>query len=103
MGITVKTVLAIMFQHPHQSLDKALSDRNGVFKGQDLYGVIDLLKSVFVKDQLYIVTIFLGLSVGSKLGADQFLDWSTLGILALGMVAFAIGTASGVLMGKLLT
>ncbi len=48
------------------------------------------------------MTIFLGLSVGSKLGADQFLRSSTLGILLLGIVAFAIGTASGVLMGKLL-
>ena len=48
------------------------------------------------------MTIFLGLAVGSKLGADQFLNASTLGILLLGIVAFAIGTASGVLMGKLM-
>jgi oxaloacetate decarboxylase beta subunit len=49
-----------------------------------------------------LVTIFLGLAVGSKLGADEFLAVSTLGILVLGMVAFAIGTASGLLMGKLM-
>ena len=47
-----------------------------------------------------IVTIFLGLAVGSKLQADEFLAWSTLSILLLGIVAFAIGTATGVLMGK---
>ena len=49
-----------------------------------------------------IATIFLGLSVGSKLIADEFLVGETLGILALGVVAFAIGTATGVLMAKLM-
>jgi oxaloacetate decarboxylase beta subunit len=48
------------------------------------------------------VTIFLGLSVGSKLSAEQFLSAETVGILLLGVVAFAIGTASGVLMAKLM-
>lgn len=47
-------------------------------------------------------TIFLGLSVGSKLVAEEFLVGETLGILALGMVAFAIGTATGILMAKLM-
>ena len=49
-----------------------------------------------------VVTIFLGLGVGSKLQADKFLNLETLGILALGAVAFSIGTAAGVLMAKLL-
>jgi sodium ion-translocating decarboxylase beta subunit len=49
---------------------------------------------------LKIVTIFLGLAVGSKLSADKFLTVETLGILGLGAVAFCIGTAAGVLMGK---
>ncbi|HBM83632.1 MAG TPA: oxaloacetate decarboxylase subunit beta, partial [Halieaceae bacterium] len=49
-----------------------------------------------------ITTIFLGLSVGSKLVADKFLDIETLGIMLLGVVAFAIGTASGVLIAKLM-
>ena len=49
-----------------------------------------------------IVTIFLGLSVGSKLAAEKFLVANTLGILALGLIAFAIGTAGGVLMAKLM-
>ena len=49
-----------------------------------------------------IVTIMLGLGVGSKLQAEIFLTMQTLGILVLGMFAFAIGTASGVLMAKLM-
>ena len=49
-----------------------------------------------------IVTIFLGLSVGSKMEASKFLNLNTLGILALGMVAFALGTAAGVLIAKLM-
>lgn len=48
------------------------------------------------------MTIFLGLGVGSKLSADAFLNVETLGILALGAVAFSIGTASGVLMAKVM-
>ena len=65
-------------------------------------GVVDRLSDTTQNALINIVTIFLGLSVGSKLSAEQFLVPSTLGILLLGMVAFAIGTASGVLMGKLL-
>ena len=44
----------------------------------------------------------LGLAVGSKLSADKFLTFETLGILALGAIAFSIGTAAGVLMAKLM-
>jgi sodium ion-translocating decarboxylase beta subunit len=65
-------------------------------------GVVDRLSNTTQNSLINIVTIFLGLAVGSKLSAEQFLVPSTLGILLLGMVAFAIGTASGVLMGKLL-
>jgi len=65
-------------------------------------GVVDRLSDTTQNSLINIVTIFLGLAVGSKLSAEQFLVPSTLGILLLGMVAFAIGTASGVLMGKLL-
>ena len=65
-------------------------------------GVVDRLSNTTQNALINIVTIFLGLAVGSKLGAEQFLAMSTLGILSLGMVAFAIGTASGVLMGKLM-
>ena len=65
-------------------------------------GVVDRLSNTTQNALINIVTIFLGLAVGSKLSAEQFLVPSTLGILLLGMVAFAIGTACGVLMGKLL-
>ena len=65
-------------------------------------GVVDRLSETTQNSLINTVTIFLGLAVGSKLSAEQFLVPSTLGILALGMVAFAIGTASGVLMGKLM-
>ena len=65
-------------------------------------GVVDRLSDTTQNALINIVTIFLGLAVGSKLSADQFLVMSTLGILLLGMVAFAIGTASGLIMGKLL-
>ncbi len=65
-------------------------------------GVVDRLSDTTQNALINIVTIFLGLAVGSKLSAEQFLAPSTLGILLLGIVAFVIGTASGVLMGKLM-
>jgi sodium ion-translocating decarboxylase beta subunit len=65
-------------------------------------GVVNRLSDTMQNALINIVTIFLGLAVGSKLSADQFLVPSTLGILLLGVAAFAIGTASGVLMGKLM-
>ncbi|MBO6702778.1 MAG: sodium ion-translocating decarboxylase subunit beta [Pseudomonadales bacterium] len=65
-------------------------------------GVVDRLSSTVQNALINITTIFLGLAVGSKLKADQFLVAETIGILSLGMVAFAIGTATGVLMAKLM-
>ncbi|MDD1791829.1 sodium ion-translocating decarboxylase subunit beta [Enterovibrio makurazakiensis] len=65
-------------------------------------GVVDRLSNTAQNELINIVTIFLGLSVGSKLQAEQFLHIETLGILVLGAVAFSIGTAAGVLMAKLL-
>lgn len=65
-------------------------------------GVVDRLSDTAQNALINITTIFLGLSVGSKLAADKFLDPKTLGILALGIVAFGIGTAAGVLMAKLM-
>ncbi|WP_339339259.1 sodium ion-translocating decarboxylase subunit beta [uncultured Oceanicoccus sp.] len=65
-------------------------------------GVVDRLSDTTQNALINITTIFLGLSVGSKLSADKFLDLNTLGILLLGMVAFGIGTACGVLMAKLM-
>ncbi|MFT6131954.1 MAG: oxaloacetate decarboxylase beta subunit [Shewanella sp.] len=66
-------------------------------------GVVDRLSKTAQNELINIVTIFLGLAVGSKLSADQFLRIETLGILILGAVAFSIGTASGVLMAKLMS
>jgi len=65
-------------------------------------GVVDRLSSEMQNSLINIVTIFLGLGVGSKLQADKFLVVETLGILIIGLIAFAVGTASGVLLAKLM-
>ena len=65
-------------------------------------GVVDRLADTTRNSLINSVTILLGLGVGSKLQAENFLTAETLGILVLGMLAFAIGTASGVLMAKLM-
>ena len=65
-------------------------------------GVVERLADTTRNSLINIVTIMLGLGVGSKLQAENFLTSQTLGILLLGMLAFAIGTASGVLMAKLM-
>ncbi|WP_041643020.1 sodium ion-translocating decarboxylase subunit beta [Magnetococcus marinus] len=65
-------------------------------------GVVDRLSKTAQNELINIVTIFLGLAVGTKLSADKFLKVETLGILVLGMIAFSIGTAAGVLMGKVM-
>ena len=65
-------------------------------------GVVERLSNTMQNALINIVTIFLGLSVGSKLSADQFLTVQTLFILILGIVAFSMATAAGVLMAKLM-
>jgi len=65
-------------------------------------GVTDRLAKGASNELMNIVTILLGLSVGSKLSAELFLKTETLIVLALGVIAFCIGTASGVLMARLL-
>lgn len=65
-------------------------------------GVVDRLSKTAQNELINIVTIFLGLGVGSKLQAETFLNLETLGILALGAAAFSIGTAGGVIMAKIL-
>lgn len=65
-------------------------------------GVVERLSDTLQNALINIVTIFLGLGVGSKLAADQFLVADTLGILALGIVAFSVGTAAGVIMAKIM-
>ncbi|WP_407296679.1 sodium ion-translocating decarboxylase subunit beta [Stutzerimonas zhaodongensis] len=65
-------------------------------------GVVDRLADTSRNALINIVTIALGLTVGSKLSAEAFLQVKTLGILLLGMVAFCGGTAAGVLMAKVM-
>ncbi len=65
-------------------------------------GVVERLSKTAQNELINIVTIFLGLGVGSKLQSDKFLNLETLGILALGAAAFSIGTAGGVIMAKIL-
>jgi oxaloacetate decarboxylase beta subunit len=63
-------------------------------------GVTERLSKTVQNELMNIVTVFLGLSVGATATADAFLNWKTLGILVLGVVAFSCGTAGGVLLAK---
>ncbi|SHK36350.1 sodium ion-translocating decarboxylase subunit beta [Tepidibacter formicigenes] len=65
-------------------------------------GVTDRLSKTATNELINIVTIFLGLSVGATAKGENFLVWETIKIFALGVIAFGIGTASGVLLAKLL-
>lgn len=65
-------------------------------------GVVKRLSDTMENALINIVTIFLGLSVGSKLAAEKFLVPETLGIIFLGLVAFSMGTAGGVIMAKIM-
>ncbi|MFT6189231.1 MAG: oxaloacetate decarboxylase beta subunit [Oleispira sp.] len=63
-------------------------------------GVVDRLSDTVQNALINVVTIFLGLGVGSKMSAESFLNFDTLSILILGLTAFCVGTAAGVLMAK---
>ena len=65
-------------------------------------GVVRQLQETASNAMMYIVVILLGTSVGATTSAEAFLNVSTLKIVALGLIAFAFGTAAGVLIGKLL-
>jgi oxaloacetate decarboxylase beta subunit len=65
-------------------------------------GVVDRLSNEMQNSLINIVTIFLGLGVGATLQADKFLVAETLGIMAIGLLAFSAGTAAGVLMAKVM-
>jgi oxaloacetate decarboxylase beta subunit len=65
-------------------------------------GVVERLSDTAQNALINIVTIMLGLAVGSKLAASRFLTVETLGVLALGLVAFCVGTAGGILLAKLM-
>jgi len=66
-------------------------------------GVTERLMKSSQNELINIITIFLGLSVGVTMAGDEFLRWSTIKILLLGSVAFALSTAGGVLLGKLMS
>ena len=81
----------------------------GVLVGMLMFGnllrescVTERLSKTAQNELMNIITIFLGLSVGATTNAQNFLNWDSLKILALGLFAFAIGTAGGVLFGKLM-
>jgi oxaloacetate decarboxylase beta subunit len=65
-------------------------------------GVIERLSKTLQNELMNIATIFLGLGVGMQMAADKFLQINTLGILLLGLLAFSLGTAGGVLFAKLM-
>jgi oxaloacetate decarboxylase beta subunit len=65
-------------------------------------GVVERLNDTMQNALINTVTIFLGLGVGSKLAADKFLVFSTMKIMIIGLIAFAIGTAAGVIMAKIM-
>ena len=65
-------------------------------------GVVKQLTETASNALMYIVVIILGTSVGATTSAEAFINLQTLGIVALGLIAFAIGTASGVIFGKIL-
>ncbi len=90
--------LAIMFLPESTPLIGAFAFGN--FLKQS--GVVERLSDTMQNSLINIVTIFLGLGVGSKLAADKFLVLETLGIMVIGLIAFAAGTAAGVLMAKVM-
>jgi len=65
-------------------------------------GVVNRLSKTLQNELINIVTILLGLAVGSKLGAGYFLKWETIAIIILGLFAFSVGTAAGVLFAKIM-
>ena len=65
-------------------------------------GVVDRLNKTAQNELMNIITIFLGITVGATANGQTFLKLQTLGIIALGLAAFMVGTAGGVLFGKLM-
>ena len=65
-------------------------------------GVVRQLQETAANALMYIVVILLGTSVGATTSAEAFLNWDTIKIVVLGLIAFAFGTAAGVLFGKLM-
>ena len=66
-------------------------------------GVVERLSQSAQNELINIVTIFLGITIGSTMGANSFLNWSTIGIIAMGLVAFTLDTVAGLSFGKALS
>ena len=66
-------------------------------------GVVPRLSNAAQNELINIVTLFLGLAIGSTMMAEKFLQWETLGILGMGLVAFALDTVAGLAFGKALS
>jgi oxaloacetate decarboxylase beta subunit len=65
--------------------------------------VVDRLSKAAQNEIINVATLFLGLTIGSTMSAASFLNWQTLGILALGLLAFVLDTVAGLLFGKLMS
>ena len=65
--------------------------------------MVDRLNKSAQNEIANIATLFLGLTIGSTMSAASFLNWATIQILALGLVAFALDTVAGLLFGKLMS
>ena len=65
-------------------------------------GVVERLSQTVQNELMNIVTIFLGITVGATANAETFLQWGTIKIIILGLIAFSIGTAAGVIFGKIM-
>ena len=65
-------------------------------------GVVDRLSKAAQNEIINITTLFLGLAIGATMTAESFLQWQTLGIMALGLLAFVLDTVAGLLFGKLM-
>lgn len=66
-------------------------------------GVVDRLRKTAENEIINVTTLFLGLTIGSTMGAATFLQWDTLAVMALGLLAFVLDTAAGLLFGKLMS
>jgi oxaloacetate decarboxylase beta subunit len=65
-------------------------------------GVVERLNKAAQNEIINIATLFLGLTIGSTMSANSFLNWDTISILVLGLLAFGLDTVAGLLFGKLL-
>ena len=65
-------------------------------------GVVERLSKTVQNELMNIVTVFLGVSVGATATAEAFLNWQTIGILVLGILAFCLGSAGGVVLAKII-